>query len=215
VIKNIIATVLLLVSFPAFSQTAGETHLSKAIYENASLPFESHRGKNPFDTALAMNVQYSPVEELRNQLSDAIHFNLKFFKGWNENGEAHVTVITPPEYDNIISRYVSIDEIEKIALKDSIQTSDLKIIGIGKGSAVLNGKNEDAYFIIVQSKNLLKIRQDIYQAYLRNGGPADAWDPKHFYSHITIGFTVRDLHEADSVIKDEKSLDNRFKLEID
>lgn len=187
--------------------------LSASILNNKALPFISHRGKGLFQTALAMNVQYAPVKKVRKIISKIIQYPLKFHTAWNKNGEAHVTVITPPEYSQILKKYVSIDKIEQIALQNHIQSSDLSIMGIGKGSAKINGKKESTYFIIVHSKNLLKIRKLIYREYLKNGGKAGAWDPTHFFPHITVGYTLRDLHENNGVIKDvPHSLDKRFVL---
>ncbi|OGT48298.1 MAG: hypothetical protein A3E82_05775 [Gammaproteobacteria bacterium RIFCSPHIGHO2_12_FULL_38_11] len=60
---------------------------------------------------------------------------------------------------------------------------------------------------------MLNIRRQIYQEYLANGGTRQAWDPDHYYPHITVGYSLRDLHESDGVIKDvAHSLDNRFEL---
>lgn len=196
--------------FASSIYAAEQIPLSKDIY--TKLEFDSHRGNNPFETALAMNVQYAPLKVIRNALSQYLNYQLNFFTGWNKNGEAHITVITPPEYDLIIGKFVSIDRIEQIALEDKIQSSDMDIQGIGRGTAFINGKEEETYFIIVHSENLLNIRQHIYQEYVKNGGPKEAWDPKHYYPHITIGYSLRDLHESDNVIKDINSLDKRFKL---
>ncbi len=75
----------------------------------------------------------------------------------------------------------------------SLQISRLRVL---QRSAELNGKPEETYFLILHSENLLKIRRQIYQDYLANGGPAQAWNPDHYYPHITVGYSLRDLHEA-------------------
>lgn len=187
--------------------------ISKKVYSNSTLPFDSHRGNAPFETALAMNIQYGPIKLIRDALSHSLKYQLNFFTGWNKAGEAHVTVITPPEFDTIIGKFVSIDRIEQIALSNDIQSSDFTIQGIGRGQIKVNGKPEETYFIILHSENLLNIRRQVYQEYLNNGGPVEGWNPDHFYPHITVGYSLRDLHEADGVIKDAAhSLDDRFKL---
>lgn len=187
--------------------------LSESVFHNEHMTFMPHRGEGPLDTTLAMNVQYAPVKTIRDNLSEILNYDLQFFKLWNPNGEAHITVITPPEYFTVIKQFVSIERIEQIALRMHIQYSDLTILGIGRGEAQINNKAEKTYFIIVQSQNLLRIRQEIYKEYLQNGGPAKAWNPNHYYPHITIGFSLRDLHEADGVIKDMvHSYDSRFEL---
>lgn len=187
--------------------------LSESFFHNEHMTFMPHQGEGPFDTTLAMNVQNAPVKAIRDNLSEILNYDLQFFKLWNPNGEAHITVITPPEYFTVIKQFVSIERIEQIALRMHIQYSDLTILGIGRGEAQINNKAEETYFIIAQSQNLLRIRQEIYKEYLQNGSPAKAWNPNHYYPHITIGFSLRDLHEVDSVIKDmAHSYDSRFAL---
>lgn len=184
-----------------------------SVFYNDSLPFMAHRGEGYFDTALAMNVQYAPIKLIRNKLSKALGHDLKFFTLWDQEGEAHITVITPVEYSAFLKKYVSIERIEQIALERGIQHSEFSILGLGRGEAWLNGKLEETYFIIVQSQNLNAIRAQIYQEYLQNGGPANLWSPTNFYPHITIGYSLRDLHESDGVIKDvAHTFDPRFFL---
>jgi 2'-5' RNA ligase len=140
---------------------------------------------------------------------------LNYFKGWNPTGEAHVTTITPVEYFWILKNYVDMKKINQIANELKIQNSDLTVLGLGRGQTLIDGKIEETYFVIVHSENLLKIRRSIYQEYLKAGGNPANWNPENFYPHITIGFTKRDLHEKDGVLKDvEHSLDNRFELVI-
>ncbi|RAP36174.1 hypothetical protein B1207_08450 [Legionella quinlivanii] len=211
IFKIISIGVLLLASMSDYA--AEQISLSKNIYVNGSLPFESHRGSGPFDTAIAMNIQYQPIKSIREELSSYLQYSLRFFTGWNEDGEAHITVITPPEYSEVIKKFVSIERIEEIAIENSIQNSDVKILGLGRGVASINDKAEETYFLIVKSKNLLQIRQLVYEEFVKNGGNKDAWNPRHFHPHITVGYSLRDLHETDGVIKDVMhSLDARFEL---
>ncbi|RUR06447.1 hypothetical protein [Legionella sp. km772] len=209
-------TIFLLILLPLSNACATiELPLSKSIYLNDSLSFESHRGEGAFDTALAMNIQHIPVKAIRDRLSLYLHYPLRFFTEWNKNGEAHITVITPPEYTYILKPFISIDRMEEIAVQNYIQDSDLNVLGLGKGSLPINNRVEETYFIIIKSTNLLKIRHKIYEEFVKNGGDKNAWDPNHFYPHITVGYSLRDLHEADGVIKDiEHALDDRFKLTL-
>ena len=187
--KTMILMVLLLVSMSGYA--IEQIPLSKSIYINDNLPFESHQGSGPFDTAMVMNIQYAPVKSTRDMLSAYLHYPLRFFTDWNKDGEAHITVITPPEYTNVIKKFVSIERIEEIALQNYIQTSDLKVLGLGRGVVNINDKEEETYFIIMKSKNLLKIRQQIYEEFIKNGGDKYAWDPNHFHPHITVGYSLR------------------------
>lgn len=192
--------------------------LSKSILNNANLPFYSHTGPGEFDTALAMNVHHEPVSRLRNYIESRIGVPLKFFKLWNPNGEAHVTVITPPEYSKALKNHVSIEEMEHISAQHHLQASDLKILGIGHGHAQnadgsIQPELGETFFLIVYSTNLLNIRRHIQKNYLQRGGDPKQFDAENFYPHITIGYTVQDLHESHGVKKDmEHSLDRRFSL---
>ncbi len=211
--RIIIFTAAFMIS--SLSYAATEVALSSKVIYNGELPFITHHSNTPMDNALAMNIQYAPVKAVREQLSAYLSFPLKHFTGWDANGEAHITVITPPEYANTLKPYVSMERIEEITKQAGIQKSILDIIGIGSGDAIINNLHEQTYFLIVTSPELQNIRYQIYREYLRNGGPKDAWDPAHFYPHITIGYTSRDLFEADGVIKDANhSLDSRFQLVI-
>lgn len=192
---------------------------SSALTNGKSQPFIEHIGApgDRYGTTLAMNTPNAPIASLRRQISEQLGLSspLKFFTGFAKEGEAHVTTVTPVEYHDKLRGFVRPETMTQIALQYNIQASDLQILGIGKGSTVRGGNNQDTYFVIVHSENLLRIRRAIYEEYLRNKGPAENWDPEHFYPHITIGFTDRDLHEVDGVIKDlQHSLDPRFSLFI-
>ncbi len=191
--------------------------ISADALRNESMPFLEHIGlpDDRFGTSLAMNIQYPPIVSLREQITQQLGLStpLKFFTGFNKNGEAHVTTVTPVEYHDKLRRFVSPEKMSEIAMRFNIQSSDLEILGLGCGQAVLSGKNEDTYFVIIRSENLLRIRRAIYEEYLRNGGIPSEWNPEHFFPHITIGYTLRDLHEDDGVFKDlVHSLDARFRL---
>ncbi len=190
--------------------------ISREIFVNSNQPFISHHDAGPFGKALAMNVNYDPVKEVRSELEKQLGYKLKIFTGWNLSGEAHITTITPLEYTNVFSSFVSIQELDDIARAQNIQSADLQIQGIGRGTKLIDGRMEETYFIVVHSECLLKIRREIYRLFVSRGGDAKAWDSEHFFPHITMGFTLRDLHEADGVIKDKAhSLDPRFVLELE
>ena len=217
--KNKLICLLMLAAFSFLwvkpTQAAIHLPLTIEIFKATELSFISHRGEGPFDTTLAMNIPYEPIHQIRIQLSQTLGYQLHFFTLWNLDGEAHVTVITPVEYDQVIKPYLSMERIEQISQKMKIQNSDLKILGLGRGQAIVNSEPQETFFIIIRSVNLLNIRNQIYQEYLNHGGPAEAWDPNHFYPHITVGFSLTDLHESQGVLKDVRhSLDRRFRIDL-
>jgi hypothetical protein len=208
--------VLAFLSILAFSNSAISADLvvSRSITDGSREPFLLHKGDGRFDSTLAMNLPYVPALSLRRQLDAKRGSTLKFFAGWNPVGEAHVTTITPVEYFDVLKPYLSMSRIEQIAIKNSIQNSDVEILGLGRGTAVVEQKLESTFYLIVESKNLLKIREQIWEEFVESGGNPDAFDPSNFYPHITIGYTKRDLHESDQVFKDTSTLDPEFDLMI-
>jgi hypothetical protein len=104
-------------------------------------------------------------------------------------GEAHLTVLTPPEYMRLDSK------IRKILLEDMKNVmqngAELKPLCIGKGEAEVQGKKETAYFVVVDATPLRKVREKYHL--------------QDFYPHVTLGFTKRDLHFEDGVKKDKSS----------
>jgi 2'-5' RNA ligase len=207
------ALIVILYSAAAFSQTP--LNITTAIYQNYEETFHSHIGEGQFDSTLAMSIRYSPIKSLREQIQSALKINLDYFKGWNPNGEAHVTVITPVEFYHVLKNKLSMKEIEAIADKYDIQESMLSLHGIGSAKEMVEGKEEETFFVIVDSANLRNIRQQIFYEFTRRGGDRGAFDPAWFFPHITIGYTKRDLHESDGVKKNLKhSYDKRFALKF-
>jgi 2'-5' RNA ligase len=183
-----------------------ELTLKNDIYQNEFLPFVSQK---KFDV-LAMNVQYEPILELRKQLEEILSIKLDFFRGFDSQGEAHVTVITPSEFKTL-SLKMKMEELEAIAKKYDIQKGRLIIQGMGSAKRGINGKDHETFFVIVDSFELRMIRQQIFYEFTRRGGERNAFDPSWFFPHVTVGFTKKDFHEADGVLKDLKhSYDSRF-----
>tara|TARA_B100000749_G_scaffold280771_1_gene278526 strand:- start:7097 stop:7777 length:681 start_codon:yes stop_codon:yes gene_type:complete len=209
---------ILLISGTFFSHSAFSNALDaealKRMRNNADLPFEAHIvSDNPesFGNALALNVQYEPVKALRPIIEETIGRDLKFLTAWNPEGEAHVTVITPPEYVFTLRHHISMERIHEIAREYEIQKSDIQVLGIGSAKRDIDGSEEETFFVIVDSKNLREIRYKIYEEYVVNGGAPESFDPTWFFPHITIGYTKTDLHENSGVLKNIKhSYDQRF-----
>ncbi len=209
----------------AFLITFGLAHaaplellLSQEIYHNQEEPFLTYQGPGEYDNFMVMNVKYAPIQSLRSQLETALGIKLDYLKKMNPNGEAHVTVITPVEFDKILKlapAKLTLQEINDIAQSYDIQESKLNILGMGSGKKIIDGKIEETYFVIVDSLELRNIRQQVYYKFLRRGGDAKAFDPTWFFPHITVGYTKRDLHEDDGIIKNIKhSYDQRFMLKM-
>ena len=107
----------------------------------------------------------------------------------NTRGEAHLTVITPPEYQRMDGklRKMILSEMKRAAAREG----EIKPLCIGRGEKELNGRNEYTYYIVIDPKGLRAIRERYHLS--------------DFYPHITLGFTKRDLHLEDGVRKDKST----------
>ncbi len=146
---------------------------------------------------LAKNILFAPIDNLKGQIEAQYSVTLK------DRGEAHITVISPPEFA-VLRNYVSIKTINNKA-KDILQTTPFTVTCLGRGELVINGINEQTYFVVVNSNGLFDLRREILTLAIEKGFDGAGFDPDEFYPHITIGFTSRDLHLSDGVIKDSTS----------
>lgn len=171
----------------------------KLVYDSKQLylpaDFISHaQEKSPY---LAQNVSYSEVKNIKESLEVKIGKKLK------SRGEAHITVISPPEY-KVLKEKLTMTAIDEIALINKIQDYPFEALCVGKGQLV-NDESVETYFIVVKSKALLELRKKINTTYIQSGGDHTEFDVDVFYPHITLGYTERDLHLLDGVVKNSSS----------
>lgn len=192
----ILATCLLLFSCRL---SAPSYLLPQQVYQNSMVEFLPHHGDGRFQNYLAMNIQYQPISELFQQLNHQLGGKLK------QRDEAHITVITPPEFDDVLSKVLSIEDIDKVARQRNIQSSDFSVTCLGKGEVSANNQSLETYFVVVESPSLFKIREEIAALYIERGGNVGEFNANAFYPHITVGFNPRDLHLSDGIVKDKQS----------
>lgn len=158
--------------------------------------FSAQSGPGKFDSYLQMNINFDPLKKLYLDLDRDLGNSLN---KKNARTEAHITVITPVEYRNILEPAgISIDKINEIAEKMKIQRSEFEVICLGKAENF----EKSTYFLVIESEDLFNIRRAIFQEYVKYGGKPSRWDPELYYPHITVGYTHRDLHlEIDGVFK--------------
>lgn len=180
-------------------------YIVRGVLNNGRIAFLTHRGEGRFDSYLAMNVRFPPMSDLFRQLLN------KERKQLTNRGEAHITVITPVEYFDQLKSHITMEEIELLARRKRLQWSKLEIICLGKGVAEVGEpkKLEETYYLVVQSENIRELRHLIHSQFVKNGGDPAAFDPDHYFPHITLGFTSRDLHEDDGVQKDDNTCISR------
>lgn len=161
---------------------------SREALNGNQIPFERQK------TYLAMALPFAPTARLREQLEKKLGRELI------HRGEAHITVVTPPEAEKI-APYVTIEEVQQIAETSQIQNAQVSAVCLGRGVA----RADQTYFIVVQSDDLRAIRRAIQKRVLDRGGNLRLFQADHFFPHVTVGFTSRDLHEGDGVIKNARS----------
>jgi 2'-5' RNA ligase len=161
--------------------------------------FIPHTEEAPMKAYLAMNLPYPPYQLLLKDVEASEGLSLK------NRGEAHITVISPVEYDQILKKHLSIAEIHKVATDFNIQKATFKPVCVGRGEKDLEGKPEKTYFVVVKGDDLIHLRGLVQAAYVKNGGQAQDFDPAKFTPHVTLGYTARDLHVEDGIRKDSGS----------
>lgn len=198
--KNLFLIFLVFIFLFSQSANAVDFRLNRAIKNGDSVKFLTFEGAGQWDNYLAMNLAFKPMEDLFKQLQQSEK------KPLTNRGEAHITVVTPVEYWNKLRpRGVSMAEVNKIAETMNIQKSKFEIVCLGKGTALVNEKTEETFFVVVQSEDLINIRKEIQKLLISKGGSSSEFGPMNYYPHITLGFTKRDLHESDGVLKGRNS----------
>lgn len=128
----------------------------------------------------------------------------------NNRGEAHITLITPPEYAILLTK-IPRETLERLIDEFLKTTPRFEHICLGTVSLKTAVKSSQTYFVVISSPELFKFRKSIATL---SGLKPKQFDPEAFYPHITLGFTNSDLHLEDGVIKDAKtcSTDLQFVL---
>jgi hypothetical protein len=174
-----------------------EFELSNKAFKQVE--FTSHTGSGSFDNYLALSLSYPPFKDLESQVEKNLGFAIK------DRGEAHITVISPVEYDRALKTRLSMSEINKAAQERNLQAASWRPVCVGKGSAIVNSRREYTYFVVLEAPELAMFRKGIQKLYMAKGGKESDFNPLAFYPHITLGFSAKDLHFEDGVVKDLRS----------
>lgn len=145
---------------------------------------------------IGQNLQFVPFDKLRLQLEKHLGRQLQ------NRGEAHVTLLTPPEFETL-QRCFSMEELESFLDRKSIQDSAYVPECIGKGSLGAPPFRQETYFVVVSSIALAGLRKKLEIAAAAKG--CRGFKAAPYYPHVTLGFDQRDLHEADGVLKDQRA----------
>ncbi len=149
-------------------------------------------------TYFSLAMPFAAASNLKDAVATRTGLTLK------DRGEAHVTLLTPPEVTALREHLDGVEILEAIGNSD-LQTETVTVICVGSGKKTLNGKVQKTFFAVVDSPGLFARRQAVADAFQAAGGAPEVFAADHFYPHVTLGFTKTDLHEQDGVIKDRRS----------
>jgi hypothetical protein len=193
---------LLFILLVSASIQAKAFKISPKIFDSGDVDFISHSGDGPYDSYLVQTLDYGPLAPVFTELQSALPRVLK------NRGEGHITVVSPVEYFKTLRPYLSMKEINEMALDSHLQSTPFRIVCLGRGRV----EKMETYFLVVQSPQLEKLRENIQQKFIQNGGDPKQFDPHLFYPHITLGFTDQDLFIEQGVIKNVHSCIARVKI---
>ncbi|KAJ3059346.1 hypothetical protein HK102_010043 [Quaeritorhiza haematococci] len=173
-------------------------NVTKSLLHGSNVPFIPHTEPG-FGSYLAMNLDYTSVLGVVTKLNETV--------GPLQNrGEAHITIVTPPEYNNTLKAFVSIEEINEIAR--DVQEAKFKPLCVGRGSQVETkatsrfvGERSSVYYIPVESDDLTEIRRRIGDVFVERGGDPSNFDPDNWAPHITLAFQDHDWFPENGVFK--------------
>ena len=189
--------VLIGVSYVSYSKSQRLPNFELEPVSGAEMPFVPHEGPGKFSNYLVLNLPYLPIKKIASKIEKA--FELRLIS----RGEAHITVLTTPEY-GMIGKKLSMSEINKM-FKKTLQKARFEVLCLGSGKTLLSGEKASTFYVVVRSNDLLQARKSIYEKYISKGGDEMNFDPLEYYPHITVGFTHKDLHINHGVIKDVRS----------
>lgn len=167
--------------------------LDRSALDNSSVDFIPHTIPKPYLSYVSYEIKYPPVREILEELKQNVG-------PLTDRGEAHITVITPPEFDRVLSEVLTIEEINEVVLAENIQRATYEPVCVGSGSA----GNRKTYYIVVRSPELVRIRKAVRDLYVAKKGTRP-FDPEWFFPHITLGYINGDVHEDDRLYKDDKT----------
>ncbi|SAL96377.1 hypothetical protein [Absidia glauca] len=139
---------------------------SRSIYNTSKIPFQEH---NEGLLWLGMQLDFAHVSPLLDELNSTKQPLLS-------RREAHITVIDPIEYKTLSTANMTIDDINKVARENNIQSSEFHMVCLGKATQNSN----TVYQIIVSSPPLVRLREKIFQLFYAKQGNPVLFDPHTF-----------------------------------
>lgn len=169
--------------------------VSRKLFDTRALSHTAASGTGRYDSYLAMNLPFGPAADLRRAIEE------RFGDKLDHRGEAHVTVVTPTEFSGVLSAVLSMEEIDTWAREARLQRAKLTPLCLGRARLRIKERLESAYFLVLDAPELVRLRERIFARFVERGGEPSRFDPRLFYPHVTLGYTVRDLHFEDGLRK--------------
>ncbi len=179
--KTFIFINFFLISVCSFAATLD---LSRDVFQN--VPFSSQYSE---DGALIRSIHYPSVNALIPQLNSLYKLNLE------DRREAHITIITPPEFQLSLSKVFTVNEMLN-RYSHNIQQLPFEIECVGSRKSS-NCQNQ-VFYLVVKSPELTSIRYDLAQEAnlrARSQGIPSVFKPEAFWANITIGYIKGDVFE--------------------
>lgn len=145
-----------------------------------------------------MKIPYEPIAQVKKEVESREGVTLQ------SRGEAHITVVTPPEMTVLRTR-LSLEQINGFMEKANLQKIPVQLNCLGRGQIKQGDRRLATYYVLVQAPGILQVREKLRQLFVGAGGDRQAFQPERIRLHITVGYTERDLHPEDGVIKDSRT----------
>ncbi len=139
--------------------------------------------------ALIKNIDYPSVNALIPQLNSLYNLEL------SNRGEAHITVVTPPEFQSELKKVFKVEEILE-RYRTNIQDIPFEVVCVGSRKSS-KGKNH-VFYLVVKAPELFALRDDLaFEGKLRAEARQTplVFKPEAFWPHITIGYIKDDVFE--------------------
>ncbi|KAJ1891513.1 hypothetical protein LPJ71_007658 [Coemansia sp. S17] len=178
--------------------------LPRDALDSHDIPFSNRSDSRPFGSYLQQTLDFARFADLFKAINATVGT-------LQSRGEAHITVVSPPEYDRVLKPAgVTIEEIEDIARQCGLQSARLQPVCVGRFSGSLPHPMSEAdngtfllYSLVVADVfgDLAGIRQEVFKLYRKKGGEGALFQPEGFWPHVTLGFDRRDLFIEDGIYK--------------
>ncbi|KAF9095185.1 hypothetical protein BGX29_009144 [Mortierella sp. GBA35] len=188
--------------------------INKRVLRTSTVPFIPHTGNATFTNWVGLNVDFKYIQPVFQKVNSTLSLGNGTLIS---RGESHITVILPPEYDNILKKVgVTMEELNRLATKNNrLQRAHWEIECLGRVQAVTQPGNvfqQSVQLIVKNYKDILAYRQDVFKLFVKKGGNPALFAAENYQPHLTLGFKNRDLFVEDGVFKGKNACFHKVQL---